>query len=209
MTFFLLLLVFVTLSEKYGGVLLTNRSCIIFPGAYFSIPASTENLNNLETGRSGNEKIRPWLRYLASVVWHLSLPLKNSFNKTEADIHNLCYYHASRGRSSFLRLIMSSYFVLKVNTQQNKTYSVLFSLSLFRFTMALKCTYVRVAKQNFRGSTLLTASHRWQCSSTVVQQYTATLLTANFTNPVICRFPIQINFTLAAFKIFKFRKVYT
>ena len=31
---FLLLLVSVTLSEKYGGILLTNRSCIIFPGAY-------------------------------------------------------------------------------------------------------------------------------------------------------------------------------
>ena len=37
-------------------------------------------------------------------------------------------------------------------TKQNKTYFVLFSLSLFGFTMALKCTYVSVAKQNFRGS---------------------------------------------------------
>jgi len=76
----------------------------------------------------------------------------NSFNKSEADIHNLCYYLASRGHSRFLRLIMSSNFVLKVNTKQNKTYFVLFSLSLFGLTMALKCTYVSVAKQNFRGS---------------------------------------------------------
>ena len=43
-------------------------------------------------------------------------------------------------------------FCVKGNTQQNKTYFVLFFLSLFGFTMALKCTYVSVAKQNFRGS---------------------------------------------------------
>jgi len=45
----LLLLVSVTLSEKYGGIYLTKSSCIIFPGAYFVIPASTENFNHFKT----------------------------------------------------------------------------------------------------------------------------------------------------------------
>jgi len=47
----LFLLVSFPLSEKYDGVLLTHISRIIFPGAYFFIPASTENLNNSETGK--------------------------------------------------------------------------------------------------------------------------------------------------------------